>query len=127
MQVTVLYFATLRDRAGARREKVQLPDSATVSDLKAQLAGQHPDMLTSLGTVLVAVNQEFALEDEVLSDGDEVALFPPVSGGTDDPAPTFFMVTEDDLDLFFVAMRGKNAWLNPLGRYFWRLAKQDKL
>jgi len=99
LQVTVLYFATLRDRAGARREKVQLPDSATVSDLKDQLAGQHPDLLTSLGTVLVAVNQEFALEDEVLADGDEVALFPPVSGGADAPAPTFFLVTEDNLDL----------------------------
>lgn len=99
MQVTVLYFATLRDRAGVRNEKVQLPDSATVAELKSHLAGQHPDLLASLGTVLVAVNQEFAFEDEALSEGDEVALFPPVSGGKDDPAPTFFLVTEDELDL----------------------------
>jgi len=99
LQVTVLYFATLRDRAGVRQEKIQLSDSATVSALKSQLADQHPGMLTSLGTVLVAVNQEFAFEDEILSDGDEVALFPPVSGGQDEPGPTFFLVTENDLDL----------------------------
>ncbi len=99
MQVTVLYFATLRDRAGVRQEQIQLPDSANVSHLKSHLAEQHPDLLTSLGTVLVAVNQDFAFDEEFLSEGDEVALFPPVSGGLADPGPMFFLVTEDELDL----------------------------
>jgi molybdopterin converting factor subunit 1 len=99
LQVQVLYFATLRDRAGVRQEPVTLPDSATVAQLKTQLADRHPDLRTSLDTVLVAVNQDFAFDTETLAEGDEVALFPPVSGGQDDPAPELFLVTEEELDL----------------------------
>lgn len=99
MQVTVLYFATLRDRAGVRKETVDLPEPVRISQLKTQLVERHPKLSDPLGTVLVAVNKDFAVEDQTLSDGDEVALFPPVSGGQDDPGPSFFLVTEDELDL----------------------------
>ena len=99
MQVTVLYFATLRDRAGVRQETIDLPEPASISHLKSQLAEHHPGLSVPLETVLVAVNRDFAPEDQPLSDGDEVAFFPPVSGGNDDQGPSFFLVTEDELDL----------------------------
>jgi molybdopterin converting factor subunit 1 len=98
LQVRVLYFATLRDKAGVRQDDVTLPDSATVSQLKAHLADRHPDLGAFLDTVLVAVNQDFARDGQPLTEGDEVALFPPVSGGQEAPVPEYFLITEDELD-----------------------------
>ena len=79
MKYSVLYFASLRDAAGADREQV---DSAKTDarSLYAELRARHgfalaPDRLR------VAVNGEFAAWDKALSDGDEVAFLPPVSGG----------------------------------------------
>jgi molybdopterin synthase catalytic subunit/sulfur carrier protein ThiS len=73
--------------------------------LKVHLADQHPNLQAALGTVLVAVNQDFAFDEEPLSEGDEVAFFPPVSGGLYVGAPQYFLVTEDELD--FNALLGR--------------------
>lgn len=99
MEVRVLYFATLRDHAGRREESVDLPAAATVADLKKTLGGRYEAMAPALQTALVAVNHEFAFQDERLKEGDEVALFPPVSGGAQDARPGHFVITEDELDI----------------------------
>lgn len=99
MEVRVLYFATLKDHAGLREEAINLPAAATVADLKRTLGGRHSTMVEILQTALVAVNHEFAFQDESLNDGDEVALFPPVSGGTQEAGPSRFTITEDELDI----------------------------
>jgi sulfur-carrier protein len=81
----ILYFAWLRERMGRSEEDLALPPGvATVGSLVALLRGRdaagaaafaHPAM------VRAAVNQEFATPDTTVQDADEVAFFPPVTGG----------------------------------------------
>lgn len=81
----ILYFAWLRSRTGMAEEEVDLPsDVRTVGDLLAWLRDRspgHAEALRELAVVRVAVNQEFARADHPVQNGDEVALFPPVTGG----------------------------------------------
>lgn len=98
MNITVLFFATLRDRAGVKQTSLELPEGATVTRLKAALAEQYPGLIEALPTVLVSVNREFAFDDDLLPAGAEVALFPPVSGGSAD-FPAIYQITEETLDL----------------------------
>ncbi len=81
MRVRVLFFATLRERTGLREDELDLPEGALVADLRDAVAKRHPDAARALPTALAAVNREFAFPEEELHEGDEVALFPPVSGG----------------------------------------------
>jgi MoaE-MoaD fusion protein len=98
VRVTVLYFASLRDRAGVRQEALDLAEGARVADLRAALGTQRPSVREALDSALVSVNREFALPEQPLHDGDEVAVFPPVSGGEAAP-PTLLRVTSEALDL----------------------------
>ena len=81
----VLYFAWLKTKTGMAEEEVAPPeDVATVGDLLAWLKEQtpgHAEALADLEVVRVAVNQEYAQPDHPVKPGDEVALFPPVTGG----------------------------------------------
>ena len=81
MQVTVKLFATLRHAAGWGSRTVDLEPGATVDDLLATLAAMDEKLGSEGRTLYAAVNQEYATGDQVLQDGDEVAIFPPVSGG----------------------------------------------
>ena len=78
----VLFYATLKDRAGVRQSVLDLPDGSTVSDFKAVLEKQFPSIRPILPNALIAVNREYALDDAILPAGAEIAVFPPVSGGT---------------------------------------------
>lgn len=76
VQITVRLFAGLRERAGTGRRELELPDGATLADVWAAIdLGPEPRGL------LYAVNRVYADAAQPLSDGDEVALIPPVSGG----------------------------------------------
>jgi molybdopterin converting factor subunit 1 len=98
MDIQVKLFATLKDRAGSSRVDVDLPGDATVAVLLERLATAHPKLAPSLAACVVAVNQEFAFGSTPIRSGDEVALFPPVSGGT--PAgPEIFRIAESPIDL----------------------------
>jgi len=77
----VLFFATLKDRAGVRQANLELPAGMTVGELKEILAGQYPALQPLLQHVLVAVNREYARDDVILPLAAEIAIFPPVSGG----------------------------------------------
>lgn len=82
--VTVLYFARLREALGRSREQVKLAAGQTVASLRAQLRGRGGPWEAELAAdkpVRAAVNQDMAQNDTVLSDADEVAFFPPVTGG----------------------------------------------
>jgi molybdopterin converting factor subunit 1 len=89
MQVTVRLFAQLRERAGAKELSVELPDGARVQDAIDSL-GELAEGLP----VVMAVNREYADGDARLAQGDELALIPPVSGGSGGP---WARVTEDAL------------------------------
>jgi MoaE-MoaD fusion protein len=97
MDIQVKLFATLKDRAGNSHVTVELPDGATVSVLLDRLAAAQPKLAPSIATCVVAVNQEFALGSTPIRSGDEVALFPPVSGGS--AFPEIFRITDGSIDL----------------------------
>lgn len=77
MQVTVRLFAALRERAGTEALELELPSDARVRDALDQMRE-----LTDGVPVVMAVNREYAGEDQALDEGDELALIPPVSGGS---------------------------------------------
>ena len=83
--LTILYFAWLRERVGRAEEEMALPAGVrTVAQLIDHLAGRdaaHAAAFDSRRTVRCAVNQEFAPATAELHPGDEVAFFPPVTGG----------------------------------------------
>jgi molybdopterin synthase catalytic subunit len=92
MDVCVRLFAGLRERAGADEIELSLPDGALVRDALAQL-----DNLVGGVPVVMAVNHEYADADAPLQAGDEVALIPPVSGGS--VGALHVRVTEEPLAL----------------------------
>lgn len=82
--VRVLYFASLREAFGVDREELALPQRATVSGLIGTLrarGGVWSESLSPERRWRVAVNQDMSSLDRSIADGDEVALFPPVTGG----------------------------------------------
>jgi molybdopterin converting factor subunit 1 len=83
--ITVLYFAWLRERTGRSEETLTLPAGvASVTDLVDHLAAQGPGHAAAFQnrtTVRCAINQEFADPSAPIRPGDEVAFFPPVTGG----------------------------------------------
>jgi molybdopterin converting factor subunit 1 len=81
MQITVRYFAAHRDITGQSEQRLALEQGATVGSLWELLVAQYPRLGGYSGRQLYAVNQEFATLTTELSDGDEVAFIPPVSGG----------------------------------------------
>lgn len=83
MLVEIRLFATLKDRAGQNRVSLTLagPD-VTVQEMLVELAAAYPALAPSLPTSLVAVNRQYAEAHTPIHPGDEVALFPPVSGGS---------------------------------------------
>jgi molybdopterin converting factor subunit 1 len=81
MTIIVKLFAAMRDLAGDETAAVELPDGATVGDLRRELAKQLPLARTLLMRSGIAVNQEIAENEKVLAASDEVAAIPPVSGG----------------------------------------------
>ena len=98
MEVTVRLFAMLRERAGAREVTLELPDGARVRDAVAALG----DVARGV-PVVMAVNREYAPDDAPLDPGDELALIPPVSGGS--TALAHARVTEEPLSLDALADR----------------------
>jgi len=99
-EVNVLFFASLRERAGIKQTTLVLPEGASVIDLKGALREKYPGLTPVLGTSLVSVNREYAFDEDTIPEGAEVALFPPVSGGEQaDQFPTIFAITDDELDL----------------------------
>ncbi|MCA9981324.1 MAG: molybdenum cofactor biosynthesis protein MoaE [Anaerolineales bacterium] len=101
MKLTVRLYASLRDRAGQSKIEVVLPDvdSVTVADLHTAVVEQYPHLEAGLNTAIVAVNQEFAAPQTPLTASDEIALFPPVSGGSETPHPTYFALATAPPDL----------------------------
>lgn len=85
MQLNIYLFATLKDRAGANVVSIEVPSATTVGEVRAALAEAYPDLAAALPTAIAAVNHEYVYDDHVVESMDEVAFFPPVSGGTHYP------------------------------------------
>jgi molybdopterin synthase sulfur carrier subunit len=82
MMLRILYFAGLRDAVGLGEESLELPGNVqTVGALADYLAARHRAYAERRGHVRIARNERFADAEEHLSDGDVIALIPPVAGG----------------------------------------------
>ena len=81
LNVTVRLFAGYREKAGKAELGLDLPEDATVGYLAEEVVRLYPAIMKNPAGLVVAVNQEYKDHGFVLSDGDEVALIPPVSGG----------------------------------------------
>lgn len=79
--VKLLFFATLRDRAGTKSMEMDVPDDLTIQGLKDKLAVDYPNLKESLKSVLITINREYAFDEAVIPQDAEIAMFPPVSGG----------------------------------------------
>ncbi len=100
MEIQIRLFATLKDRIGREIISVQIPDGASVADLLQAVAETYPALQPYLSSTVVAINHEFAFPEDGLRPGDEVALFPPVSGGETDPSrPEIVAITTEPIDL----------------------------
>lgn len=82
MLVKVLYFAVLRERLGMHEEMLELGAASRVHEAIELLAARHPPVAALRARFRVAVNTEFVPVDRELADGDELALIPPVAGGS---------------------------------------------
>ena len=84
MTVKIVFFASLREKLGVNSVDLQISDSSSVSSLISQLADQHSAEWLAILTgvnIRIAVNQNIITDDIGVIDGDEVAFFPPVTGG----------------------------------------------
>lgn len=102
MEIQIKLFATLKDKAGSNKINVTVAEPATVATLLAAAEKAYPNLATSLPIAVVSVNKSFAGLETAVSSEDEVALFPPVSGGSgnnDLPHPAYFAVTTDPLHI----------------------------
>jgi molybdopterin synthase catalytic subunit len=93
----VLFFATYRDRAGTKEGQIDLPKETSVKTFKTLIAEKYPGLAEATGAMLVAVNKEYAFDEEIIPEDAEIAIFPPVSGGEN--SPTIFSIIADEIDL----------------------------
>jgi MoaE-MoaD fusion protein len=105
MRVRVLFFGVLKDLAGKSGEVLELPEGAAVRNLLAYYFSAIPAMRDSLTSIAVAVNQEYSGLETKLKSDDEVALLPPVSGGSGKAAS----IVRDKIDTQQVLARVKHG------------------
>jgi MoaE-MoaD fusion protein len=82
MQVRVLFFGIIRELAGKPSDSLDLPEGRSVADVIAHYQRQIPQLEALLPSTALAVNQQYASSDTKLNPNDEIALLPPVSGGS---------------------------------------------
>jgi MoaE-MoaD fusion protein len=102
VSVRVLFFGAARDAVSATQLDLSLDTPATVASAFQQLVTRFSDLERFGRSLLFAVNQEYATRDTVLNENDELAVFPPVSGGS---SLDFFELTTETIDVGSIARR----------------------
>jgi MoaE-MoaD fusion protein len=95
VRIRVLFFGILRDVTGLREDSIDVPEGGQASAVFDQYAAQFPRLREMSASIVLAVNQKFCAPSTRLSEGDELAMLPPVSGGTEDD---YFALTRDAID-----------------------------
>lgn len=105
VQVRVLFFGVLRDITGMREDSINIEDGSRLGTVYEHYAARFPRLKDVSSSLVLALNQQFSEPNALVSDGDEVAFLPPVSGGSNnfleeiaDPAGHFFAITRDPID-----------------------------
>ena len=96
MKVTIHLFAGLSELLGQRHVTLEVAEGATIGLLREELAREYPRVTPFLPSLVCAIDEEFVPPEHALREGDEVAIIPPVSGGSDDDE--LFRVTSEPLD-----------------------------
>jgi MoaE-MoaD fusion protein len=104
VEVTVRLFAVLRERAGSPELTLELPEGARVRDALDSISTLADDV-----PLVMAVNREYASEEQVLAAGDELALIPPVSGGGDVSAAPWARVSTEPISLDSLVERVRDS------------------
>ena len=136
IRVRVLYFGAARDEAGREEEQLEVGAPATAASVFEEVLNAHPALRRFGRSLLVAVNEEYAGGEALVRAGDEIAVFPPVSGGADAGAhddeqrgeaeADFFELTTDPINVGAVARRivpprcGATVTLDGYARRFTR-------
>jgi molybdopterin converting factor subunit 1 len=81
MQVKVLFFGMLKDIVGRAEEQLELPEDHRLAGVFDHYAARFPRLREMAGSIVLARNQEFSDPSAPVTDGDEVALLPPLAGG----------------------------------------------
>jgi molybdopterin synthase catalytic subunit len=84
MQVRVLFFGVLKDLVGQAEDSLNLPERAILRDVLSYYEARIPELRTLRSSIAMSINQQYALPESKLAPQDEVALLPPVSGGSQD-------------------------------------------
>ena len=93
-------YASLKDKAGHGRIQLELPPNPTVATLRAAIITSYPVLADGLRSAIISVNRHFADDTTPIQPTDEVAIFPPVSGGSGLlPHPTYFALASQPPDL----------------------------
>jgi len=79
--IKLLFFATIRDRAGTKSLELDIPVEMTIQGLKDKLASDIPALKDSMKSVLITINREYAFDEAIVPADAEIGMFPPVSGG----------------------------------------------
>ena len=102
VRIRVLFFGVIRDVVGLREDTLDIPDGGSLGSVFEHYAGRFPRLREMAASTVLALNQQFS--SPAAPPGDEVALLPPVSGGSgythqvSDPAGNFFALTRDPID-----------------------------
>jgi molybdopterin synthase catalytic subunit len=113
VRIRVLFFGVLHDIAGLREDSPELPPGIRLDAVFEHYAARFPGFREMSGSIVLALNQQFSPPTAVVSEGDEIAFLPPVSGGSgsfthqiDSPAEGhFFALTRDPIDAAALARR----------------------
>jgi len=113
IDVRVLFFGAARETVGSDEITLDLSAPATVASALAEVLARYPQLGERFGrSLLLAVNQEYAARESEVRAGDELAIFPPVSGGAEDESDAavpdsldFFELTTEPIDVGEVARR----------------------
>jgi molybdopterin converting factor subunit 1 len=97
-EIKVSFFATIKDLVGMKETILEVEGNTNVSELKELLVLRFPNIEDAIKTAIIAVNREFAFDEDTIPESAEVAIFPPVSGGGNEPLDVF-QVTDREFDI----------------------------
>jgi MoaE-MoaD fusion protein len=118
VRIRVLFFGVIRDVVGLREDSLDMPADRTLGSVFEHYAERFPRLRDMAASTVLALNQQFSSPAAPLAEGDEVALLPPVSGGSGythhiaDPAGHFFALTREPIDGTAIArqlLRGEDG------------------